>query len=241
MPRFESNITINATPTAPSHAARLEDVEKAVSVHFKANVRAAAVQNIAGTYDALVLTGAQWDTLPPVDGLTLALGDRVLLTAQTDSTQNGIYEVTGLGDGASEEWTLTRAADFDSSSDISPNVQVKVTQGADSADKIFILTTDGPITLDAVPLDFTVYTGLTKVIRETVFVITGDGANYTAAHTHSWGTRNVTAEIIDEDTWQTVCADVERTTVNTVTVTFGRPVPNGKVYRVILRAELQPV
>jgi hypothetical protein len=52
--------------------------------------------NFVGTYANKVLT----QTTPAeivIDGVTLALADRVLLIGQTDKTQNGIYTVTTLG------------------------------------------------------------------------------------------------------------------------------------------------
>ena len=41
--------------------------------------------------------------IPTIDGVTVAVDDRVLLTAQSDKSQNGIYTVTSVGDSTGDE------------------------------------------------------------------------------------------------------------------------------------------
>jgi hypothetical protein len=241
MPRFESNIVINATPSEPNHAARMEDLELAIAVHFKPNVRAVRLTNLPGAYAGLALTGPMSDVLPPIDGVALELDDRLLLAGQTDDTQNGIYTVTRLGDGSTESYILTRAADFDSSSDISPNVQVKVSQGVSSHDQVFTLVTDAPITLDSTSLDFEVSSGRLTAVKERVFRFEGDGTSQGLTYSHGWNTRYVTVEVIYENTWETVYADVSRPTDNTVHVEFAAPPQPGQFYAVVVRAQITPV
>jgi hypothetical protein len=52
-----------------------------------------------------------------IDGISLSVGDRVLVKNQASQFQNGTYEVTVSGSGA-VAWILTRTADYDSSSEI---------------------------------------------------------------------------------------------------------------------------
>jgi hypothetical protein len=238
MPRYLSNIHILSTPTEPEHAVRLQDLANAVGEHFKSACRVATTAELAGTYASLTLTGAGNVVLPAIDGVNLSLNDRVLVTAQSDQTQNGIYTVTRLGDGSTEAWQLTRAEDFDASSEINSNVKVNVKQGTSLHDKTFVLETDDPITLDTTPLVWGVATGLVQMITQQTSTIVGDGTTDTFTLTHGWNTYDVTVEIIDNTDHATVYADVARTTVNAVTVSFDDPPAISQNYTVILRADL---
>lgn len=77
------------------------------------SARVVDVANLAAVYLNGPLNNGVGATLTPaapaalvIDGVTLALNDRVLLTAQTNANENGIYIVT------STNWVLTRSADF---------------------------------------------------------------------------------------------------------------------------------
>lgn len=103
---------------------------------------------------ALTYTAGSNTTLT-VDGVTLAVGDRVLVKDQVaqGSNRNGIYSVTAAGSGAAP-WVLTRAADFDTSAEILSGVRVRVTEGTLLADTEWALLTTGAITLDTTILLF---------------------------------------------------------------------------------------
>jgi len=61
----------------------------------------------------------------------------------------------------------------------------------------------------------------------------GDGAATSIAVTHSLGTRDVTVHAYDASTYEEVIPDVERTDVNTVTLTFGSAPTTGQ-YQVVV-------
>ncbi len=84
---------------------------------------------------------------PPasIDGVSLAAGDRILLTAQADATQNGIYTY-----GA----TLTRATDADSSAKVTANLAAFVSEGTQYQDSAWQLKTNDPIVLGTTALTF---------------------------------------------------------------------------------------
>lgn len=113
---------------------------------FKAPVKVATTANIAN------LAGGAPNT---VDTVTLVNGDRVLVKDQTTASANGIYTVTTAGTGANGTWT--RAADFDVSADAVPGSVVSVEQGTANGDKLFMLATNGPITLGTTALTFSPY------------------------------------------------------------------------------------
>lgn len=65
-----------------------------------------------------------------VDGVSPALGSRVLVKNQTTTFQNGVYTLTTNGDTISIPWKLTRATDYDQApSEIHPGTLVAVNSG----------------------------------------------------------------------------------------------------------------
>jgi hypothetical protein len=76
-----------------------------------------------------------------IDGVTLALNDRVLVNNQTTNSQNGIYVVTDIG-STSEAWILTRSTDFDSAAEMVIGTIVNVIQGNTYAVTAWMLTSN---------------------------------------------------------------------------------------------------
>jgi|GEM_PF-3268751 len=111
---------------------RLYGVSSGLAI--KAPVRAA-------TADEIVLSGLQ-----TVDGIALAAGDRVLVKAQADQSEHGVYRAdTGA-------WT--RAVDFDGSRDVVGGVRVFVLEGATNALTEWVLTNVGTVVIGATELTF---------------------------------------------------------------------------------------
>lgn len=77
-------------------------------------VRLVSQVNIAGTYfngqinNGVGATLTTTSSLTAIDSVTLNVNDRVLLEAQTNKNENGIYIVTSIGTVT----VLTRSADF---------------------------------------------------------------------------------------------------------------------------------
>lgn len=96
-------ITNLADGVAGTDAITLNQLTAAVQgLEWKAPVRVATTANIANP-----TTGAP----NIVDGVTLVVGDRVLLKDQSTGAQNGIYTVTTVGTGANGVWA--RSLDMD--------------------------------------------------------------------------------------------------------------------------------
>jgi len=87
-----------------------------------------------------------------LDGASVSLKDRILVTGQTDASQNGLYYVTVVGSGANGTWA--RSKDADATGDITAGMTVLVTEGSSHADTSWKLTTDDPITLGTTDLAF---------------------------------------------------------------------------------------
>jgi hypothetical protein len=91
-------LTLSGAPSADLHAATKAYVDNVTAgINFHQPVRVATTANIT-------LSGTQ-----TIDGVSLSVGDRVLVKDQTTQTQNGIYVV------ASGSWT--RATDADNTPD----------------------------------------------------------------------------------------------------------------------------
>ena len=89
-----------------------------------------------------------------VDGVNLALNDRVLVIGQSTGSQNGIYKVTSLGAGSNGTWT--RTTDADATGEIEAGMIIMVTEGNIYADTQWKLTTNDPIVVGTTSLTFVI-------------------------------------------------------------------------------------
>ena len=87
-----------------------------------------------------------------VDGVSLALHDRDLVTGQTDASENGIYYVTTVGAGSNGTWA--RSLDANETGELNGGTIIMVTEGTNHADTQWKLTTDDPITIGSTNLNF---------------------------------------------------------------------------------------
>jgi hypothetical protein len=87
-----------------------------------------------------------------VDGVGLSLNDRVLVTGQSNKSQNGIYYVTTVGSGSNGTWA--RSVDANTTGEVLAGMIVMVTEGGQYADTQWKLLTDDPITIGVTELTF---------------------------------------------------------------------------------------
>lgn len=83
-----------------------------------------------------------------VDGVAVAVGNRILVKNEGTGANNGIYTVTQTGDG-SNPYILTRALDFDEDSEVTNGATTSVAAGTANATSIWVLTTLDPIVVDS--------------------------------------------------------------------------------------------
>nr|BAR25957.1 phage-related tail fiber protein [uncultured Mediterranean phage uvMED]BAR25985.1 phage-related tail fiber protein [uncultured Mediterranean phage uvMED]BAR25992.1 phage-related tail fiber protein [uncultured Mediterranean phage uvMED]BAR26043.1 phage-related tail fiber protein [uncultured Mediterranean phage uvMED]BAR26086.1 phage-related tail fiber protein [uncultured Mediterranean phage uvMED] len=133
-------ITNLATPTAASDAATKGYVDASQQgLDVKESVKAATTGNIT-------LSGTQ-----TIDGVSLSVGDRVLVKNQTTGSENGIYVVASSG------WS--RAADADADSEVTAGLFTFVEEGTVNGDAGFSLTTNDDITVGTTALSFSQFSG----------------------------------------------------------------------------------
>jgi hypothetical protein len=136
-------ITGVATPTGATDATNKTYVDNvAAGLDFKQSVKACATVNVS-----LAAPGVT------IDGVTMASGNRVLLTGQTTATDNGIWVWNGAAAA------MTRATDADVDAEVTSGMYVFVESGTANGAKAFVLTTPDPIVLGTTPLTFILFSG----------------------------------------------------------------------------------
>ena len=175
-----SSVTLQAnTPSNATDVANKSYVDSVTSgsdsSDFKESVFVATTGNLAASYSNKVLTASSNGALS-IDGKSPSANQRVLVKDQTTQTQNGIYTVTTAGDG-SNAFVLTRAADADSSSDLSTGALVFVETGTDNKSKRFALQSNSngsSPTLDTNDLVFIQVSGASQIVAGAGLAKSGD-------------------------------------------------------------------
>ena len=150
--------------------------EQIYNLDYKQATRVVATTNI-------ILAGG---APSQVDGVNLSTNDRILVTGQTTSSQNGLYDVTTVGSGSNGTWV--RTTDANSTGEIDAGMIVMVTEGAVYHDTQWKLITDNPITIDSTALVFTQNYSANSISGGTSNVTVYSNANVTIS---SAGTPNV--------------------------------------------------
>lgn len=140
-------ITLSGDPSADLHAIPRRWVEARAP---KASCRVATTAALTVTAATQTLTNAGTLAAISIDGVSLSVGDRVLVKDQATTNQNGIYTVTTVGSG-SVAWVLTRATDADSWLDL-VGAYVTVEQGTANDDTFWLSETAAGGTLGTTPI-----------------------------------------------------------------------------------------
>lgn len=126
-----------------------------VGLNIKTAVRAATTATLASspTYSNGVLTAGSSTSLAAQDGVSLAVGERLLVKDQSSSLQNGIYSVTSLGLSSFSPYVLTRSGDMDTWSEVPSSVCI-VQEGSTLADTSWLCTSNEGGTLGSTAISF---------------------------------------------------------------------------------------
>jgi len=147
-------------PSAAQDAATKKYVDDRVNgLSYKTGVRVATT--VARTL------ATDFEVGDTIDGIILALNDRVLIKDQTAGAENGVYISNSSG-------APTRAQDFDSSSEAVPGASVWVAEGSVNGDSQWTLTTDAPVTLGTTALVFTQTSGTGQITAGAGLTKTGN-------------------------------------------------------------------
>lgn len=248
-------ITNLLDPTSAQDAATKAYVDSniqssAAGIDSKPSVRVVATANIT-------LSGTQ-----TIDGISVVAGDRVLVTAQTTASQNGVYVC------AAGAWG--RAVDADTTGEITPGAFWFVEEGTTYGKTQWRCNNTGTITINTTSItiiqfgaassytasggvqlvgsDFSIKLDSTpglvisgsgiKVDHSLVpykyaGTITGNGSLSSFTVTHNLGTTDVVVMVMDGSGNQ-VIVDVQASSTTAVTVVFGAAVANAVTYRVVV-------
>lgn len=88
-----------------------------------------------------------------VDGVAVAVSDRIMVKNEATGADNGIYVVTQTGDG-SNPYILTRATDADQDAEVTAGLIAIVAEGSVNADTAWFITTNDPIVVDTTAITF---------------------------------------------------------------------------------------
>ncbi len=153
-------LTLNADPVSALQAATKQYVDAiAAGISIKepclagSTVALTVVYNNGAAGVGATITNADTQAAWVIDGVTLAVNDRVLIKDQADETQNGIYVVTDIGSGATD-WVGTRSADYDTPAEITVGSLVIIQSGTVNAVTSWIQT-DTVSAVGTDPISFT--------------------------------------------------------------------------------------
>jgi len=125
------------------------------------------------------LTGDANGALAAIDGVTLEAAERVLVKNQSDAFENGIYEVTTVGD-AETKFVLTRVTDSDTAAEI-PMSFVAITEGTVAAGQKYVCTNEpDSLTVGTTNISFSLFSDASSGAT-TFRGLTDTPANYTDA------------------------------------------------------------
>ena len=140
-----------ADPTANADAATKSYVDTQIQsniqgLKWKAPCVVKSTADLGGTFSANTITAGANGPFT-LDGVQLALSDRVLVANQTAQSENGLYLVTTAGDvraGFEAPAVLSRATDGDTAAELLA-AAVFIERGTSGSDTAYIQTTDAII------------------------------------------------------------------------------------------------
>ena len=182
---FGSTVLLAADPTLALQAATKAYVDQAVStgLHVHQPVRVNSTANLTATYNngaagvGATLTNLGALAALSIDGIAVAVNDRVLVFQQTAAAQNGVYVVTTVGSGA-VAWVLTRSSDTnsyvpESDTGLGGGDYFYVQEGLTGAGDSYICTNSGTITFGTTAITFTQFSGAITYTGTAPISVTG--------------------------------------------------------------------
>ena len=146
------------------------DVKDSLKVATSAALAAVTYNNGAGTLTADA-NGAL-----TVDGVTMAVNDRILVKDQASAVQNGIYKVTATG-GASAVFVLTRTPDADTAAELTGGTFFFAEEGTANADNGYVATHNGTPTFGSTNITFAQFSGAGQISAGDALTKTGNTLN----------------------------------------------------------------
>lgn len=188
-------LILSGDPVVALGAATKQYVDSmAAGLSPRTSCRVASTAALTVTYSngtagvGATLTNAGAQAALAIDGVTLALNDRILIKDQAAPAQNGIYIATTLGDGT-HNWVMTRSTDFDQAA---PNEVVEgaytvITEGTVNATNLFVETGAGPFTIGTTAIVFTAMDSAANITVSAPLTKSGNNIALTTPLTGTYG------------------------------------------------------
>lgn len=161
---------LTGTPTAPTASFGTNTTQIATTAFVTSAVDAARTGlDVKASVRAATTANITLSNTQTVDGVALAVGDRVLVKDQSTASENGIYIV------ASGAWT--RAADFDTTTEVTAGAFTFVESGTVNADSGWVVSTDGAITIGTTAIAFAQFSGAGQITAGNGLTKTGNTLN----------------------------------------------------------------
>lgn len=155
----------------------------------------------------------------PIDGVTVADGDFVLLKDQNTASENGIYEAST----ATDPTTWTRRVDFDEDDEVQAGAFVFIEKGTENQDKAFVVTTDDPITVGTDDINFSVFSNAGEITAGDGLSKSGQTLSVNVSQIAGTGLQDDGSgdlEIVDEDVQDAIYNNVLSGDQTLITVTY---------------------
>jgi hypothetical protein len=111
----------------PGEGITIADIQTKITKTLAGQVNTATPVLVASN-DDIDINNSQALSSLNIDGVNLAVDDRILLHFQNDASQNGVYVVGGMA-VQNDPWSLIRAPDLDDYNKFSPGTLISVTGG----------------------------------------------------------------------------------------------------------------
>lgn len=220
------NLILNGDPTTPNQAANKNYVDGiSAGFDFKESAFAATTNELVSTYNngvsgvGATLTNNGTQVAFATDGVNPPLMARVLVKNQTNQEENGIYNLTTVGDGSSN-WVLTRSSDYDEPAEITQGTFLVVDNGNTLAQTAFIQTAQVS-TIGTDSIVFSRFSLQNNIFEENVQIrgVSGSSGSLVVFENADNGTNSVTSVAPDNITSDSTLTMPSHTASGTYVVT----------------------
>jgi hypothetical protein len=166
------------TPVNDSDAATklyVDDIARGLDYKDSVEAATTASDTLSGNLSGFAYSSAVLSESTPsiasltVDGVTIGtLGDRVLVKDRQDASENGIYELTQIGDGSTTAWELSRTSDFNDDAEVTAGAYVLVTEGSTQSLNAYVVQAKsggGDPTLDTDDINWLLFSGSATAVQ----------------------------------------------------------------------------